>query len=29
MKFNFEKARFHVNYGPQSLFDRVRYIMKM
>lgn len=28
MATRFEKARFHVNTGPQSLFDRVRFKMK-
>ena len=28
MGTRFEKARFHVNTGPESLFDRVRFKMK-
>src|SRR4051794_28408841 len=28
MATRFEKARFHVSTGPQSLFDRVRFIMR-
>lgn len=27
-KFNFQTARFHVEYGPASLFERVEYKMK-
>jgi len=27
MGFNFSKSRFHIKYGPKSLFDRVQYVM--
>lgn len=28
MATRFEKARFHINYGPKSLFDRVMFKMR-
>lgn len=28
MGFNFSKSRFHIKYGPKSLFYRVQYVMK-